>query len=235
MKKEPSITRAEFSGPPLPSGRLIFLPFIPGSELPGRLSRAASDRLNVGPGRLFYLNRAAVLQGGPGAPAALMALEKVRNLGLQEILILSYCGSLSPELRIGQVFLPVKALSQEGTSPHYTRARKGFFFPSSKTLENLKLCLLGKKLTWIEGAIVSTDAPYRETPGWMKSLQRKKIMAVDMELSAVLALAAFYGLRAAGLFIVSDELFSGSWKNGSQSQEVLAATAQYFYPLIFES
>lgn len=175
------------------------------------------------------------MQGALGAPAGLMALEKVRNLGLQEILVLSYCGSLSPELRTGQAFLPVKAFSQEGTSLHYARARNGFYFPSAKTLKDLRRCLLEKKLTWTEGSIVSTDAPYRETPGWMKSLQRKKIMAVDMEISAVLALAAFYRLRAAGLFIVSDELFSGSWKNGSQSREVLAATTQYFNPLIFES
>ncbi len=235
MRKEPSITRPEFSGPSLPEGRLIFLPFIPGSELPARLSQTASTRLNVGPGRLFFLNRAAVLLGGLGAPAGIMALEKTRQLGLREILLLSYCGSLSSELVIGQAFLPVKVLSQEGTSPHYLRASNGFYFPSLKTLNNLRRCLSEKNLAWTEGAIVSTDAPYRETPSWMASLQRKKIMAVDMEISAVLAFASFYRLRAAGLFIVSDELFSGRWKNGSRSPQVLAATAQYFHPLIFES
>lgn len=235
MRKEPSITRPEFSGPPLSSGRLVYLPFIPGSELPAWLSRAASTRLNVGPGRLFYLDRVAVLFGGLGAPAGILALEKIRLLGLKEILLLSYCGSLSPELEIGQAFLPVKALSQEGTSCHYFRAKKGFYFPSLKALNELRCFLSDKNLSWTEGAIVSTDAPYRETPGWMKGLRKKKIMAVDMEMSAVLAFAAFYRLRAAGLFIISDELFSGSWKNGSQSPEVQVATTQYFFPLIFGS
>ncbi len=235
MRKEPSITRPEFSGPPLPAGRLIYFPFFPDSELPGRLSREASAGLTVGPGRLFLLDRAAVLLGGLGAPAGIMALEKIRQLGLREILLLSYCGSLSPELVIGQVFLPVKALSQEGTSRHYSRARNGFYFPSPGVIKELRQFLSRNNLTWTEGAIVSTDAPYRETVSWMKSLKWKKIMAVDMEISAVLSFAAFYRLRAAGLFIVSDELFSGRWKNGSHGQEVLAATAQYFYPLIFNS
>ncbi|MDI6699078.1 MAG: hypothetical protein QME85_09105 [Candidatus Saccharicenans sp.] len=235
MRKEPSITRPEFSGPPLPRGRLIFLPFVPVSELPGLLSRNASDRLTVGPGRLFYLKQAAVLRCGPGAPAGLMGLEKIRSLGLKEILLLSYCGSLSPELRIGQAFLPDKALSQEGTARHYARSWQGFYFSSLTTLNNLRRFLKRKNLNWTEGAIVSTDAPYRETTTWMKKLQRKKIMAVDMEMSAVMSFAAFYRLRAAALFIVSDELFSGRWTDGSQSPQVQAATAGYFYPLIFES
>lgn len=235
MRKEPSITRPELSGPPLPEGRLIYFPFFPGSELPGRLSRSSSASLTVGPGRLFYLGQAAVLLGGLGAPAGIMALEKTRQLGLREILLLSYCGSLSPELVIGQAFLPVKALSREGTSRHYSRASNGFYFPSPGALKELRLFLSGSNLDWKEGAIVSTDAPYRETASWMKSLQRKKIMAVDMEISAVLSFAAFYRLRAAGLFIVSDELFSGRWKNGSHGPEVMAATARYFYPLIFNS
>lgn len=189
----------------------------------------------LGPGRLFYLKLAGVLLGGLGAPAGIMALEKIRQLGLREILVLSYCGSLSPELVIGKALLPVKALSQEGTSRHYARARNGFYFPTPRVLKELRQFLSESNLDWKEGAIVSTDAPYRETVSWMKSLQRKKIMAVDMEISAVLSFGAFYRLRAAGLFIVSDELFSGCWKNGSHSPEVLAATAKYFYPLIFNS
>lgn len=233
MKKEPSITRPEFSGPALPSGRLIFMPFIPGSELPGRLSRAAAIKLNLGPGRLFYLREQAILQAGPGAPAGIMALEKARNLGLREIILLSYCGSLCPELRVGQAFLPLKALSQEGTSSHYAPARKNFYVPSAKILRNLRWFLSQQNLSWTEGAIVSTDAPYRETASWMKRLQQKKIMAVDMEISAVLSFAAFYQIQAAGLFIVSDELFGGSWKDRSLSPEILAATARYFYPFIF--
>ncbi|MCX8161145.1 MAG: hypothetical protein N3G18_09520 [Candidatus Saccharicenans sp.] len=177
----------------------------------------------------------AVLQGGLAAPAGIMALEKIRRLGLREILLLSYCGSLSPELKVGQLFLPVKAFSQEGTSRHYFRSVHGFYLPSKKTISGLRCFLSQKNLSWTEGSIVSTDAPYRETVSWMKNMQRKKIMAVDMEISAVLSFASFYRLRAAGLFIVSDELFNGRWKNGSQSPEVKEATAQYFYPIIFES
>ncbi|MGB9907557.1 MAG: nucleoside phosphorylase [Candidatus Saccharicenans sp.] len=233
MKKQLSITRPEFSGPPLPEGRLFFLPFLPSGDLPRKLAAVAARQLEVRPGRLYYLKKNAVLCSALGAPASIMALEKMRNLGLREIYLLSYCGSLSPELAAGQAFLPLKALSQEGTSRHYARPRAGFFFPSPKLLKSLKNFLDERKLAFSQGTIVSTDAPYRETALWLQSLQKKKIMAVDMEMSAVLSFAEFYRLRSAGLFIVSDELFSGQWKNRSRSQPVLKATASYFYPLIF--
>ncbi|MBC7350209.1 MAG: hypothetical protein H5U05_09575 [Candidatus Aminicenantes bacterium] len=233
MKRQPSITRPEFSGPPLPEGRLFFLPFIPSTDLPRKLAAVAGDRLEVRPGRLYYLERSAVLCGALGAPATIMALEKMRNLGLREICLLSYCGSLSSELVAGQAFLPLRALSQEGTSRHYARPRAGFYLPSEKLLNRLKKFLARQNLAFSQGAIVSTDAPYRETALWLNNLQKKKIMAVDMEMSAVLSWAAFYRLQAVGLFIVSDELFGGRWKNCSHSQRVLEATAAYFHPLIF--
>lgn len=164
-----------------------------------------------------------------------MALEKVRGLGLREIFLLSYCGSIHQELKIGQALLPDRALSQEGTSGHYAPSADGFYFPNKKMVKEMKTFLGRKGLACHIGAIVSTDAPYRETPDWMNNLQRQKIMAVDMEMSAVLSFATFYRLGAAGLFIVSDELFTARWQDGSDSFQVLAATARYFYPLIFET
>jgi len=56
-----------------------------------------------------------------------------------------------------------------------------------------------------------------------------------MEISAVLAFSQFYGLEAAGLFIISDQLSLASWHNLTDSQQVRAATDNYFRPLIFES
>lgn len=211
---------------------MFFLPFLPSSDLPRKLAAFSSTRQEVRPGRLYYLERSAVLCGALGSPASIVALEKIRNLGLREIYLLSYCGSLTPELFAGQALLPLKALSQEGTSRHYTRSRAGYYFPSNQLLNRLKKFLYQQNLPFNQGAIVSTDAPYRETARWLKNLQQKKIMAVDMEMSAVLAWAAFYRLKSVGLFIVSDELFSGQWKNYSRSQLVLEASTAYFYSLI---
>lgn len=54
-----------------------------------------------------------------GAPQAVIAMEKLIVLGAKRIWILGWCGSLQPGLSIGDLVVPVRAVSEEGTSRHY--------------------------------------------------------------------------------------------------------------------
>ncbi len=60
----------------------------------------------------------------------------------------------------------------------------------------------------------STDAPSREP--WVKAraLSHNGVVAIDMEASALYAVASVRGIRAASLFVVSDELGSDGWNPG---------------------
>ncbi len=46
------------------------------------------------------------------------------------------------------------------------------------------------------------------------------VLAVDMETSALMAVAAFRKLRWAGLMVVSDELWGEAWRPGFRSPEL---------------
>ncbi|MGB9893763.1 MAG: nucleoside phosphorylase [Candidatus Saccharicenans sp.] len=232
MKKDISIVQPEISGLAIPQGKLIFIPFLPDSQLINEVKKRSRLKINLKPGQLFYLPDRAVLYGAVGAPACILALERVRLLRLKEILVLSYCGSLSSSLRIGQAFIPLKAWSDEGTSKHYVAKRKAIYRPSPDLVFSLKNFLNEHGLRFSSGPIVSTDAPFRETASWLKQMQEKGVKAVDMEISAVLSFSVFYGIKSAGLFIVSDELFSGRWVEASSSPEVKKAGQEYFLPLI---
>ena len=48
-----------------------------------------------------------------GAPQAVIGMEKIVALGAERIWVLGWCGSLQPELRIGDLIIPTKALSEE--------------------------------------------------------------------------------------------------------------------------
>lgn len=234
MNKQESIVKPEFRGPEIPGARLVFIPFLPFPGLISEIKKLATLTRSIHSSQLFYLKKKAVLYGPIGAPASISSLEKIRLLGVKEIILLSYCGSLSEDLRIGQAFIPVSALSDEGTSRHYLARKNKFYYPARESLLNLKSYLERNDLSYTVGSIVSTDAPYRETPSWMKKMQKKGIRAVDMEASAVFAFSDFYGIKTAGLFIVTDELFSGCWLNGLRSQPVHETTRKYFLPLIFD-
>jgi nucleoside phosphorylase len=54
-----------------------------------------------------------------GAPFAAMILEKFIALGTRRVLVLGWCGSVAPQVQIGDLILPTRALPGDGTSPHY--------------------------------------------------------------------------------------------------------------------
>jgi purine-nucleoside phosphorylase len=233
--KEESIARPSFHGPEIPDGRLIFIPFTPIKSFVSDLRKKAGQKVNLHQCQLFYFKEQAVLYGPVGASASVSTLEKIRLGNLKEIIVLSYCGSLSESIKIGQAFLPLCALSDEGTSSHYLPGENRLYRVSTGSRQRLVDYLAARDLTYAEGTVVSTDAPYRETRSWLEKMQKRGVVAVDMEMSAVLAFSEFYGLETAGLFIVSDELSPSSWRNLMNSQIVFEATEKYFRPLIFES
>lgn len=176
---------------------------------------------------LYSLDGQTALYGAMGAAAAGLVLESFIASGAEDILILGFCGSLSRRFRIGDVTAISRALVDEGTSKHYFPRRR-CFLPSPALAAELE----SKTAVRRKGVIISTDAPFRETPDWLKESRRRGAELVDMETSAVFALAAFHGIRAASLQIVSDEIFSGREKSGFSGPLLRQRVAEFFLPLL---
>jgi len=154
-----------------------------------------------------------------GAPQAVMGMEKLIALGVQRIWVLGWCGSLQPDLRIGDLVLPTTAISEEGTSQHYPVGEK---IPRADEAlcQMLDDALKKKGKPLVRGTVWTTDAPYRETPSKVKTYQEKGVLAVEMEMSALMTLATFRSVRLSGLLVVSDELFDLKWHSGFKSPEL---------------
>ncbi|MFP4081614.1 MAG: nucleoside phosphorylase [Candidatus Aminicenantes bacterium] len=187
----------------------------------------------LGYGQFILLKDRTILYQCLGAPAAVLCLEPLISSGAEEILILGFCGSLNPERRMLEAAVITQARSEEGTSKHYFSKRKTFY--ASPRLKNrLKTELTRRGLFFHQGSTVSTDAPYRETKPWLVEKQEKKIDFVDMECSAVFALAEFHHIQAAALMIISDELSAGRWKQSFRLLGLRKKIMQYFFPFIKE-
>jgi len=160
----------------------------------------------------------AVTIAGPlvGAPHAILMLEKLIALGAGVILAYGWCGSIHPSARIGDIVLPASAVSEEGTSKHYAvdQIKIG---PGKNITQHLLNFLPTKKITLHRGLVWTTDAPYRETVKKVLKYQEQGVIAVDMETSALLQVAAFRGIEMSVVLIVSDELFSLKWRHGFKS------------------
>lgn len=172
--------------------------------------------------RLFLVDVYTCMHGGTalalagpmlGAPQAVMVLEKLIALGVREVIAIGWCGSLQPFVKIGDVVLPMGAVSEEGTSKHYPLGALEPK-PSELLLAPLREGLKRGGITIHEGRVWSIDAPYRETLGKVESYQRGGILGVDMETSALLTVARFRGIELAVALAVSDDLSSLSWVHG---------------------
>src|SRR5262245_24683616 len=105
----------------------------------------------------------SVIVSPMGAPMAVMLMEQLIALGARQLLYLGFCGALIPSYCIGDLFLPVQAIWEEGTSYHYLPEDVVLCaFPHVQAV--LHAQARQRQLSIQQGTIWTTDAPYRETP-----------------------------------------------------------------------
>ena len=143
---------------------------------------------------------------------AVITVEKLIALGLKKMIVFGWCGSLSPEIHIGDIFLPEFGCSDEGVSSHYPLQDKPAI---SADLQNNLQTLFPKAHT---GNIWTTDAPFREFPSDIKQHVAHGIKAVDMEFTALCTVCNFYTIEMASVMVVSDELYNETWTSGIGSK-----------------
>jgi uridine phosphorylase len=128
---------------------------------------------------------------------------------------------------IGDFVIPNGGVSEEGTSSHYP-GHDSHPKPSGYLVKAIEESLLPHAVSFQRGAVWSTDAPYRETKEKVLLFQQQGVLGVEMELSALFAVARFRKVEIGALLVVSDELGSLSWKPGfktrkfKQSREIAA-------------
>ncbi|NOY52124.1 MAG: nucleoside phosphorylase [Deltaproteobacteria bacterium] len=147
-----------------------------------------------------------------GAPAAALLMEQLVSKGVREVLLFSVCGSLGPDLEIGDFFLPTGGISEEGTSHLYLEGPVPQ--PSKKLTEKIRTVCRAREWELKEGTIWTTDAPERETPEKIARYQKEGAFAVDMEFTALATVAHYYGIEFAALMVISDERRSDDTRVG---------------------
>lgn len=187
-----------------------------------------AGRFGLRPQHLFHAQlhrneRFFIAGPAVGAPMAALCLEKLIALGARRIVVYGWCGSLHSSLRIGNLFVPTWGLSEEGTSPHYQTED---IFEEDDLRQRLVEALSVTDHSFTVGPIWTTDAVYRETRTKVERYSAKGIMAVDMEYTALRAVAAFRRVCLAAVMLVSDELFHCQWAPSMQHKRFRTASRQ---------
>ncbi|MBM9511755.1 nucleoside phosphorylase [Desulfogranum marinum] len=160
--------------------------------------------------KLYSSDRFFLAGPAVGAPMAAMCLEKCIALGARYVIVYGWCGAVCDLLASGDVFLPTSGFSEEGTSDHYPGA--GNFAPDVNLMGNVNKALSQAGYNTKQGPVWTIDAVYRETKAKVRYFGEQGALGVDMEYTALSAVAAFRGISLAAVMLVSDELYHEKWR-----------------------
>jgi uridine phosphorylase len=156
---------------------------------------------------------------GFGAPAACVRLEGLIALGVKRFVSIGTAGSLQEDIHIGDLVVCDKAIRDEGSSYHYLAASK-YAHASPEIVSRLTSALETLDLPYRLGPSWTIDAPYRETVSEIRRYQREGVATVEMEASALFAVAAYRGVDMGAMFTISDSLAGSEWDPHFGSEEV---------------
>ena len=158
-----------------------------------------------------------------GAPITAIATDVMAAVGATEFLILGASGGINKELSVGDIVLCSRAVRDEGTSHHYI---KNSFYSNPDIKMTTKLANNMKKnnIRFFKGADWTVDAMFRETKKELEYYREKGILTVEMEASALFAVAKAKRLKASAAFVISDLLVEQS---GTETYDELKLAKGY--------
>ena len=159
------------------------------------------------------------VQAPYGAPGTIMLLEELVAFGVRRIVLLGYCGAIQKKISLGDIILPVEAIREEGTSYHYL-PEGGKISPDPRVQKKLADWTGATGLSFHEGTIWTTDAPYRETVEKIRRYRREGVLGVEMEMAAVFAFGRARGISTGAILLVSDEVREEGWRIGFFSPQI---------------
>lgn len=147
---------------------------------------------------------------GIGAPVSVMHLEETFALGAETVLFIGTAGVLDATIPYGSVLIPTEAVRDEGTSYHYLEPGENAV-PDILLIQTIVDFLNRNGIPNFIGKTWTTDAPFRETPSRIRNRIREGCISVDMESSALFAVAKHHSRRIAGILLATDVVTCEKW------------------------
>jgi uridine phosphorylase len=154
--------------------------------------------------------RLAFYQPGLGAPLAAAFLEELIDYGARTVVACGGAGALVPSLSLGQIVVVDEALRDEGTSFHYLPASRSLR-ADRQVVSILEQAVTDSRTAHVTGKTWTTDAPYRETAAKVARRREEGCVTVEMEASALMAVAQFRGVRFGQFLYAADSLAGEAW------------------------
>ena len=151
-----------------------------------------------------------IVQGLLGAPACAGFLEEYIASGVNKVLFCGGGGVLRKDITLGRLVVVDKAVRDEGLSYHYLPPAREV--EANKTVLKKITCYLEEhNIDFVVGKTWTTDAFYRETVDKIALRKEEACVIVEMEQSAMMAVAQFRNIEYGAIIYGGDDLTKEEW------------------------
>lgn len=184
-------------------------------------------------GDLFALkkpkDKVGIMTGfGGGSPMTVELAEEFAAMGVKRMILMTWGGTLQPELKPGDIIVVNQAIRDEGTSYHY--------LPPSKTIaadphlvDQLVSAILARGGSCSVGTTWTTDAPYRETVDEIRQYQSEGVKTVEMESAGLFTIGQVRGIPTASVVVGMDSLANFRWQVPDRLDDILRSLELVYF------
>jgi len=141
----------------------------------------------------------SVQSTGMGGPSAAIVVEELIGLGARTLVRIGTCGTLDPDLELGDLIVAGEALSSDGASAALGAGER-------VAPDQVLTAALARAAGRAPAPVASCDLFYDERPGEAAGWRARGAVAVEMEAATLFRLAELRGVRAGCLLAVSGRL-----------------------------
>lgn len=143
-----------------------------------------------------------MLSTGIGGPSTAIAVEELRQIGIDTLIRIGSCGALQDTLSLGEVIIAHGAVADDGTSKTYAPASYPACADPQLTATLMQLALQ-MNIPVRCGLVRSHDSFYTDREADLDAeWSARGILGADMETAALMVVGALRGLRTASLLNV---------------------------------
>lgn len=189
-------------------------------EVVQKVAREHNAKIHVknvwedGPHPLYEIEykgqRLAFFQPGIGAPMSASLLEEVIAFGGRTFVACGGAGVLEHDFALGHLMVVDSAVRDEGTSYQYLPAAREVQ-GQPDMVAAIETALRDRNLPYVTGKTWTTSAPYRETADRIARRKAEGCRTVEMEASAMMAVAEFRKVRFGQILYGGDNLGGEVW------------------------
>ncbi|UPM42205.1 nucleoside phosphorylase [Halocatena salina] len=178
----------------------------------------------------------SVTSTGIGSPSAAIAVEELAAVGVETFIRVGSCGTIQPDVEIGDLIITNGVVRREGTSTEYVRET----YPAVADHEVVTALVAAAERLGYDyhvGVTASTDSFYAgqgregfdgfqspEGRALYEELRDVNVLNFEMEASAICTLASIYGLRAGAVCTVYADRTNEEFRVEGQSRAAKTAT-----------